>query len=137
MARDSERARGVTLRVLDFTPLIADVPLTDDDRAKETTPAPAFAPYAVAERDGHVWVVCNEGVGWDVTEDEPLTVDLYPQRPGHIAILPKWQAGLGPDEVRELATGEEIDLADLVRRFGGRLESNFWTWHRKLAAKES
>jgi hypothetical protein len=123
----TERARGVTLRTLDLTAMLAGVPLTGDERADA-----GHAPFAVAEHGGRMYVVCHEGVGWEVTDDDPLVIDIYVAPPSHIAIVPKYQATLTPAEVREAATGPDTDLADLVRTFGSRLESNFWMWHRTL-----
>ena len=36
------------------------------------------------------------------------------------------------EDVLECATGDDADLADVVRVFGARLEDNFWIWRRQI-----
>lgn len=122
------RATGVTLHLLDFGPLLANV-----EKQTGASYEVAFGPYAAVERDGVLYVVCNEGVGWRVTEDQPLELDLYKRTPGKISIAPTLMATLTIDKVRALMTDTEVDLADHIRRFGQRLEDNFWRLHRILA----
>ena len=129
-SRYDQRTRGVTLRVLDLTPVLADIA---EPGPGETVRA-GFDPYATVEHDGHLYVVCNEGVGWEVTDDDPLPVDLYVSAPTGFGIFPRWEVTLTPADVHRLATDDEVDLADLIRSFGARLESNFWAWHRTLTA---
>ena len=94
-----------------------------------------FGPYA-AFRDGGVWfVVNNEGVGAAVSENDPYMVPLYRKLEGAIQLFPELQGSLRPADVEGLL-GEPIDLADLIRVFGGRLEDNFWIWHRVLSPQE-
>lgn len=126
-ARFAERTRGVTLRTLDPTSTLAAVPVGEDETAST-----AFDPWAVIEHGDHLDVINGEGVGWEVTVENPLPLPIYVSRPGFIAVVPRYEAVLDPDEVRELANGEEIDLADLVRVHNARLEDNFWIWHRHL-----
>lgn len=126
-----ERTRGVKLRLLDLSipkAQIADLP---DTHGKDVQVG--FEPYAVAEADDQLYVICHEGVGWKVDDDHPLRVELYVSEPDHIAIVPSYVAKLTPAEVRAFTTDEEVDLADHVRKFGARLEGNFWTWHRQLS----
>lgn len=126
--RTDERQRGVILHVIDFSRVLAEVPREDDQ-----TVDVGFGPYAMIEKDGLLYVVCNEGVGWEVTDTEPLQVDLYVTSPGYLAIMPSFRARLTPEEVRAAATGGPVDLADHVRRFGARLESNFSMWRDRLS----
>lgn len=129
MNRTIDRTRGVTLRVLDINRVAAEA-----SKQLDRTLRTSFEPYAMAEHDGHLYVVCNEGVGWEVTDKDPLYLDLYAHSENGISIFPTCQAKLSPAEVRELATDQEIDLADLIRTFGSRLESNFWSLHELLSA---
>lgn len=124
------RPTGVKLHLLDTDKIVAQANGQTGEHFEVS-----FAPYAVAEHDGELYVICVEGVGWHVTDENPLSVDLFRKKPNTIAIMPSLQAKLDPAEVRELTTSTEIDLADLIRRFGSRLEANFWIWHRTLTAK--
>jgi hypothetical protein len=100
---------------------VFDASLTD------ATPgnAPAYG-YALAEApDGRTYAICSEGVGWEVTEDRPLIVDTFA---GGYA--------LSLSEVTDRAErGTDVDLADFVRTFGARLESNFFQWSYRLSGK--
>jgi hypothetical protein len=82
---------------------------------------PAYG-YALATVRGTAYVLCTEGVGWEVTEDRPLIVDTF-----------GGEYTLTLAEVRERAErGTDTDLADFVRTFGARLDSNFYGWHRRI-----
>ena len=133
MTTTRTRPTGVKLTLLDLSSVTTAA--AESPHATYEAYDVGFAPYAMAEVDGHLYVVSHEGVGWEVTDDEPLLLDLYGKKPNTITIAPSLQASLSPDEVRELATGGEVDLADHVRRFGARLESNFWSWHRRLSGR--
>lgn len=130
MTRNTDaRPRGVLLTLLDTDAILAELPPSEDGRK----PSLGFTPYAYAEApDGDVYVICSEGVGWLVPNDG-LELDIYLNLPGFIAVFPEWRVTLSPTEVREYATGETVDLADHVRQFGARLESNFWGWYRRLS----
>lgn len=65
--------------------------------------------------DGTVYLICTEGVGWEV-KDEGFE-------------------GKSPEDLQDLTTGELVDLADWVRVFGARLESNFWLWFNRLGGE--
>lgn len=122
------RPTGVKLRLLNVDKVTEDV--KEEHGAFET----GFGPYAVAEHGGTLYVLNTEGVGWVVTDEDPLQLDLYKKTEGRISIFPSLRATLTPAEVRELVTDTEVDLADHVRRFGARLEDNFWLWFRRLSA---
>ena len=91
--------------------------------------------YALSDRklvigeDDHeeIWIVSTEGVGWK--EDDCGNVDVYLKpSPMSMSMLPV------PIPARVLRTfiEEEIDLADYIRTFGDRLESNFSLFYNKF-----
>ena len=131
-----ERPRGVTLRLLDTSAVLALAAAEADRRSPgeaDVTVRLSDDPYAVAEHDGKTYVICVEGVGWEVKEDAPLVLPVYVAKAGHIAILPSFDVEMPLVEVQALAAvGEEVDLADHVRRFGHRLESNMTMWWNVL-----
>lgn len=133
----TERERGVLLRRLDIARLEAKVRAEATESGElqdvERFTVSAGYGYAIAEHNGTLYALCSEGVGWPVSDDAPLHVDLYLHEPDTMHLLPRWAVLLSPDEVRALATDEQVDLADFVRRFGARLESNFYLWHRELS----
>lgn len=95
------RSRGIVGRV------IADKDVTGP-----------YESYALFVRpDGQMLMVQGpEGVGYPVRTDKPWTWNDYNEE------CPSY----GPDELLALAEGgKEVDLADWIRVFGARLESNF------------
>lgn len=130
----TERARGVVLDLLDFT----NLELSALEKAKEagqdvTAMNIRHQPYAVGRTpEGELWVVCHQaGVrAWRVTDEEPFELEFYGSRGTSFDMLPSMTATLSPENLKPFVSLDEtIDLADLVRKFGARLESNFWSLH--------
>jgi hypothetical protein len=146
--RGNERVRGVLLRRIDTERIVAEaneeLPRMLALQGKEFLPGmrlkTSFEPWGYRAHGDKQYVVCSEGVGYEVTEteDEPWQVPLYMSRPnadgtGHLlGITPSWTQQLTGREVRQYLLDEQIDLADLIRQFGARLEQNFWIWFREL-----
>jgi len=78
--------------------------------------------------------VCGEGVGWQVDDGNPWDLDLYTKSAESFGMFPIWSVTLTVADVIRLQdpSAGSIDLADLIRTFGGRLEANFHLWHRTL-----
>jgi hypothetical protein len=99
---------------------------------------PGFPPYAVYDGDAGLFVICGEGVGWEVNDDNHLSIPFYgrwkdhEEGTTHFSMTPSTELEFSPNDVRNMASGNEIDLADLVREFGDRLETNFGIWYRKF-----
>lgn len=129
-----DRPRGVKLHLLDIHRLEANA---TEQLADGSIYSVGFGPWAAVEHGDRLYAVCVEGVGYEVTEAQPLELDLYKETPGHISIIPSFRALLSPADVRDLITPEEVDLADHVRTFGARLEGNFWGLHQLLNDKEA
>lgn len=126
----SDRTRGVTLTLL-ATDVVTQ-------RASEKLGVPLYTPYrwAMAEHDGLLYVICDEGVGWPVHTTEPLVLELWKKIEDTISIFPTATATLNEDDVRDLITDETVDLADFIQTFGSRLEVNFRQWYRRLTTTE-
>ncbi len=90
-------------------------------------------PLAAIDTPGGLYVLCNEGVGVKVTDDEPYTLDIYAEQEGFIAMFPVAQGALKPAAIREAMTGEPVALHDFIRAFGARLEDNYNLWDRTLS----
>lgn len=72
--------------------------------------------YALFVRpDGEMRMVHSEGVAYLVRTDKPWKWNDYNEE------CPSY----GPEELLEARTDKEVDLADWIRTFGHRLESNF------------
>lgn len=137
--RERERARGVTLHLLDLSGLEEaaleryNQHLAIDGKEPADRMSIGSAPFAVAEKDDVMYVVCEEGVGWEITDEAPLEIDLYSHRGNSFGIFPVMSASLKPEDVRNRTTETEVDLADHIRTFGARLESNFNQWFEALS----
>lgn len=94
--------------------------------------------YAV-KGDQH-WTIGTEGVGWEMNTGMQVEFDSVSWTDGvenHTALLGgNCIVEFGFEEaltlIREHAV-ETVDLADWVRTFGARLESNFDLWYGRLA----
>ena len=69
-----------------------------------------------------VCVVCTEGVGWECDEYGLVTVPMTTPMGASAHVK------LSGTVVAKCLTDEEVDLADWVRVFGDRLETNFDVW---------
>ena len=73
---------------------------------------------------GEAAIVNNEGVGSIADEDDNIQVTFTY---GY-----QWlEVTLTLDEINQAATDEKIDLADGIRTFGSRLDSNHYNWFSK------
>ena len=66
-----------------------------------------------------------------ISEDNPIKVGVcsHKKQDGggrSISMYPKWQIKLHGGDLVEYFSDEGVPLEDFVRRFGTRLESNFW-----------
>lgn len=136
------RTRGTIVRQLDRSAVseLALAKLREQYPDAEWTAATQDMTYAIGETtEGQLALICSEGVGWIVSDETPGQLDFMT---GWIdngerrhSMTPTTRLSFTGDELRQLAaTGQAIDLADLVREFGDRLEVNFSIWHRQLTA---
>jgi hypothetical protein len=72
-------------------------------------------------------VICGEGVGWIQDEYRTCLVPVSIGWSGDSRVY------LGVDVLKSSLTGETVDLADFVRVFGDRLESNLSLWQSKMS----
>lgn len=137
--RSDSRVHGVvTLRVLslpkDTIGEIRQMLAEKGEKEYETLTPEAIA-VGVAS-DGKVYGICSEGVGWEVTDEERLVIDVHGSNETSFSMFPVACIKMGKAEVLAACEGgEEVDLADWVRAFGDRLETNFGIWFRTLQAK--
>ena len=94
-------------------------------------------------KDGSVFILNTEGVG----NSEPLTdddekkgtmVDFHGDRHNTVgahetSMFPVCTAELRLKDINEMEVTGTANLADFIRQFGSRLESNFDLWNRLLS----
>lgn len=76
-------------------------------------------------------IICVEGVGWSVKEFSTV-ISVPVSSPNSYYSHPVY---ISPSLLWTFATGEVVDLADSIRTFGSRLESNFWLWYNLIQGK--
>ncbi len=78
--------------------------------------------YAIAVGEKGAAIVGTEGVGYFADENGKYPI--------HFQLDWGWQyLDVSGDELASLLSRETIDLADLVRVFGDRLDNNFYLWY--------
>ena len=93
-----------------------------------------YEPFAYAVANGKEYVICSEGVGWEVSSEKPLIVDVTVESKDEKGTFFYWETVTIPvEKVRELVTGETVDLADHIRTFGSRLDTNHYIWRTTLS----
>jgi hypothetical protein len=77
---------------------------------------------AIVNGKNGVATVIDEGVGWYADANGKLPINYWGKNGsgGYLDIT--------PEELAPLISDETIDLADHVRVFGDRLETNLWIW---------
>lgn len=69
--------------------------------------------------------VCHEGVGWHKNDENKYIVSGWI---GYSDIVYR----ITEDELLSCLSSEQVDLADFINSFGGRLESNFDIWYNQV-----
>lgn len=137
MYAPTTRATGVTVTPLDLTADYAAAlqKYLEANPESDMTEANSDQEMALAvAADGTEYLLGTEGVGWPLT-DTGNEVDVWMAGEHSFQLTPAMVLTLTKDEVHERATGDPVDLADFVRKFGARLEQNFWLWHDALTRK--
>jgi hypothetical protein len=136
------KLRGVEVRLVDFTSLEEKATVWGrehhPDLGDNAVLTVGFAPWGLLKAaDGATILVCNEGVGYLLTDDEATTarVSFYSRTPREgstfISMAPVASMPLTLAEAEELTTGETVDLTEFVRTFGQRLEDNLRGLHHR------
>ena len=130
-----ERTSNVIVRKVDMTSVLDNAleywnKVKTEDTWERMDP---YSPIGIVDTTEGLYVLCEEGVGDNhaMKEDEPYSVELYGHSKAEFGIFPSCTAKVPESKFREMSY-VEVNLADFVRRFGHRLESNFNCWNRKL-----
>jgi hypothetical protein len=112
----------------------------DDDLSTYTGMTVRGAPWGYVElANGGVCLLTNEGTSDDIAPDGKYVVEYYAEGTDvdgteFSSMVPVCSGGVTADGFRELPVSKEVNLADFIRRFGARLESNYHTQRRHLEA---
>lgn len=69
--------------------------------------------------------VITEGVGWFADKNGGIPINFYSGGYGSGGYI-----DITEDELRSLISSEVVNLADHIRSFGDRLETNFYIWRQ-------
>lgn len=129
-----KRTPGVTVETVDLSALVAEAAETRRQERPEVTSLDTGLDWARAvSPDGRLYLICDEGVGWEATEDTPVIVDLHEHTAKGTDMLPCTALVMTPECIRALpATGTQ-DLSQFIRTFGRRLDDNFRQWFNALS----
>lgn len=126
----SNRTRGANVRLIDLTSVeqAATEWWQDHERFESGDRLElSWGPYALLDAaDGSTWLVNNEGIGQRIS-DKPVRLEFFVRNDetSSFGAFPVAANDLTIEEAESRTTGETVDLADFVRRFGARLEGNF------------
>jgi hypothetical protein len=116
--RYASRTKGTVCHILDVEKATAFL--------KEKLDAPdvdfSAEPMAIVNGENGVATLLTEGVGWYADKFGKLPINYYGKNgmSGYLDIT--------PEELAPLISDETTDLADFVRIFGDRLETNLSIW---------
>lgn len=138
--RSEHRVRGCLVYTLDMKALEDKVleimsayegDSVEDLRAQNVGLADRSLVFGFDDK-GTSWIVGTEGVGWkpDESGDYNIRMQFGFGSTGYTVAVPQ-------KLIRNLRSNEMVDLADHVRAFGDRLESNFSLWFSTFMAGSS
>jgi len=96
--------------------------------------------FGFIETTDGLFALNDDGVGDTdpITDTNPLQIGICAEynREGKKSFdaFPQWIVKLTPDDIRRFA-GEKQNLADFIRTFGSRLQTNFEKWNDFLSRK--
>ena len=83
-------------------------------------------------RSQNLVVICSEGVGWEANEYGRINVPVYTDQ----GFWNSSYVEISTQMIAKFITEETVDLADHIRVFGDRLETNFAVWAQVLTRTE-
>ena len=118
MSRYENRTFGTIVHVLDVEKATALIKRRFNNQDAEIT----AERMAIVNGKNGVATVLDEGVGWYADKEGKLPINYWGKN-GNNGYL-----DITPEELAPLISDETIDLADHVRVFGDRLETNLYLW---------
>ena len=122
------RATGYPVRVVDRSKLdavIRDRVVNVHGGTEEDAMRYGAGSAVLVKTDKGVAYICTEGVGWWADEDGTIEVEFHSGM--HIGYT-----AIPLEDVVACVSDQTVELADFIRTFGDRLDSNFWLWARKI-----
>ena len=146
MSRFTTRSRGIAVKVMDLSGLKEEALKWRQETKPDCYEVRIYGgPWAIVRKNEQLFAICKEGVGYEVTDSDPLELEFHGSywvrdEAGEIQpnkhsfdTWPFASVTLTPEELVDAQIEEEVDLADFIRVFGDRLETNFWNWFEELS----
>jgi len=144
--RQESRKSSINITVIDMTTALAEVFEEFKLKKPDLFPEGVTGLQARGTKWGYVettkglYLLDEEACGPNGREEpaqegERIMVPVYFKGLGGISLDRDLELKLTPAEIRDLPNLGTENFADFVRRFGARLEGNFWRWNRHLQAE--
>lgn len=144
MRHERKRESNVVVEVLDLSDVksraltYANDRLDDGDELWDKVSTYGGDYGRAFDSDGNMFVLNTEGVGGSkpVSKEHPVFIEFHASREtdeGTVGtMLPVATAEMRDTDFADTPVVKEVNLADFIRSFGARLESNFDSWNRVL-----
>jgi len=83
--------------------------------------------------DPKVAIVCNEGVGWEQNDYGAISIPTNLGQMGQY----NGEVTIGINVIKDCLTDRVMDIAEYVRVFGSRLDSNCALWQNQMSVPAS
>lgn len=132
----TERSSNVMVTVFDGKKIGAAAKKELGDKLKPEATLSTQYTYGYVKTKKGTFVLCSEGVG-DSTPIEKEASIIELARSDIMCIGPSFEVKVNAKNLHEFPVlSEKVNLANFIRSFGSRLESNFETWNRFLVNAE-
>jgi len=137
----SERKSEVMVAVLDFTEIEGKAAVAYAEAHSELSNVSAKVnhKWGIVETPRGIFMICDEGVMsiHPLSKEHPTTIQISMEyeREGKeiIDLLPAYTLNVTDEAIPEIPVVEEVNLSDFIRRFGSRLECNFYECNAALS----
>lgn len=126
---------NVTVKPLDFTPVLNELLeyiKQKPDFADVSSLSVTYGYGLVSNTKGETFLICTEGVienAKPITNRSKRAIGVHTHRKTEkgesFSICPRFEIKFNLKELEKLATSEPVNLANFIRVFGHRLESNY------------
>jgi hypothetical protein len=133
--RTERELSGIEVRVLDFSNLEADAAKMYGESHPELNniETRVHHKWGYVETPKGFFVLNNEGIVFTdpLSDDDPIHLDIHGEwdgeEEGHrsCSFLPILVATFGKSDLDKYHSDSKVDLAEFIRTFGSRLESNY------------
>ena len=119
-----------------------DVPRINEEITKELRDSGKLEDNEVAEATDHEGIIRHDdNIYWldeegviactPVSDDLPIRLDFFKhtdkgEGKTTFCVISQWGANFGPEKIEDYLKDDAVPLESYVRRFGARLEGNFW-----------